>query len=558
MPTFARDQIGTALKKRVEALMKGYRQNVGIIGSSGLGKTDFLSSAYREFSLQPSLICAYVQAESFDFESLVERWTGALLTGYCRSESLPASASDFQGHAGKLEARIPKTVQSISRIRRQLHKEPAASILRDLFALSGVLAQETSKKVILMLDEFQEIGVLPDPDPFAVLGREIMVQTDTLYLVSSSHPERAREIFRDKLSLLFGNFEIMELRPFEFSETVDFISRHFPRTFFSTQQKKLLISLTNGDPLYLDLILDRLKFYLSPETEQYVSDRLLFLAIQEELFDRKGRIALLFERMLDPVLRASKDGGSNLRVLLAVSEGRSRLSEISSCAGRKTAETQKILQRLVHEDRVRKFGTFYVMEDPLFRFWLREVFQKKQRLCVPDEKSVCDELMVSLREKMEVLEHDEKKDVPSRIERLFKEFRNDAVEVETRKLKCPQFLEIAFRPAQGRFCSLAAKGSKDRWVCLVAEQRVSEEDVLSFIEDLKRSRKKIQQKIIFTFEGIDQNAKLMAQAAQVQVWGLRELNSLFGLYDLPKLMMFEDRNFHGSTVGPVAESVYSS
>lgn len=558
MPTFARDQIGTALKKRVEALVKGYRQNIGIIGSSGLGKTDFLSSAYREFSLQPSLICAYVQSESYDFESLVERWIGALLTGFERSESLTVNDADFQGLSGKLETLIPKTLQSISKIRRQLHKEPVPVILRELFALSGLLAQETSKKVILMLDEFQEIGVLPDPDPFAVLGREIMVQKDTLYLVSSSHPERAREIFRDKLSLLFGNFEVMELRPFEFQETVDFIHRHFPKTFFSASQKKLLISLTNGDPLYLDLILDRLKFYLSPETEQYVSDRLLFLAIQEELFDRKGRVALLFERMLDPVLHASKDGGAHLRVLLAVSEGRYRLSEIASCVGRKTADTQKILQRLVHEDRIRKLGTFYVMEDPLFRFWLREVFQKKQKLCVPDEKSVCEGLMVALREKMEMIEHDEKKDVPSRIERLFKEFRNDAVEVETRKLKCPQFLEVAFRPAQGRFCSLSARGHKDRWVCLVAEQQVSEEDVLGFAEDLKRARKKVQQKIIFTFEGIDQNAKLMAQAAQIQVWGLRELNSLFGLYDLPKLMTFEDRNFHGSTVGPLAESVYSS
>ncbi len=557
MPTFARDQIGNVLRKRVEALLKGYRQNVGIIGSSGLGKTDFLATTYRDFSTHPGLVCVYVQADSFDFERLVERWTGAILTGYLLSEGVSAAGCDFADLSAASESRIPKTLQSILHVRRLLRKESSSALLRELFNLSGMLTQECGKKMILMLDEFQQLETLPDADPFALLGREIMVQKDTLYLVSSSHPERAKEIFREKLSLLFGNFEVMELRPFEFKETVDFVARHFPKTHFTEQQKKLLITLTNGDPLYLDLLMDRLKFYLSDQTEQWVSDRLLFLAIQEELIDRKGRIALLFERMLEPVLRAQKDQGPYLRTLLAVSEGRHRLSEIAASINLKSSEAQKILQRLIHEDRITKRGSFYVMEDPLFRFWLREVFQKKQLLCLPDPKSVADALLDAIREKMEALCHDEKKEIPYRIERLFKEFRNDAVEMEARKFRCPHFLEIAFRPAQGRFCSLVAKSQRERWVCLIAEEEVQEEDVLGFMEDLKRSRKKVQQKIIVTLGGIDQNAKLMAQSSQIQLWGLRDLNSLLALYDLPKLISFEGQDLHGSNLGTLAEGVYS-
>lgn len=558
MPTFARDQIGIVFRKRVEALLKGYRQNVGILGSSGLGKTDFLASVHREFSAQPDLICSYVQAECFDFASLVDRWAGALLSGYYASESLEVPAAQDFFHSAFLESRIPRTFHAVQKIRRSVHKEESHLLLADLFALSGLLSAETGKKIILMLDEFQEIGQLAAEDPFGVFGREIMIQKDTLYLVSSSHPERAREIFRDKLSLLFGNFEVMELRPFEFQETVDFIARHFPKTVFSAAQKKLLISLTNGDPLYLDLILDRLKFYLSPETEEYVSDRLLFLAIQEELFDHKGRIALLFDRMLNPVLRQSKEGAGLLRVLLSVASGRHRLSEIASASGRKSSETQKILQKLVHEDRVRKLGGFYVMEDPLFRFWLCEVFERKQKLCIPDEKTVGDGLIEALREKMELIAREEKKSLPARIERLFKEFRNDAVEVETRKMKCPHFLEAVCRPADGRFCVISARGQKERWMGLVAEKQVLEEDVLGFLEDLKLGRKKVHQKIVFALDGIEQNAKLMAQAAQIQIWGLRDLNSLLAVYDLPKLIVFEDRNQHGSSLGSLAESLYSS
>lgn len=558
MPTFARNQIASALRKRVDAHLKGYRQNVGLLGSAGLGKTDLLSAAYREFSAHPNLLCAYVRAESLDFENLADRWAGALLAGYCRSECLQIPDAREFVHSDTLEARIPKTFQMIQKIRRSLHKEPQEALLQNLFALSGVLTQESGKKLILMLDDFQEMGGLPCADPFGLLGREIMVQKDTLYLVSSSHPERAREIFREKLSLLFGNFEVMELRPFDFQETADFISRHFPKTTFSTPQKKLLIDLTNGDPLYLDLILDRLKFYLSPETEEYVSDGLLFLALREELLDHKGRIALLFERILDPLLRQCREGSASLRVLAAVASGRHRLGEIASSAGIKTQEAQKILQKLVHDDHVRKWGTFFLMEDPLFRFWLREVFLRKQKLCVPDESAVGTELLGAMRRRMELMAHEDEKFFFSRVERLFKEFRQDAVEMEARKMKCPQFLEVACHPAEGRFSLLEAKNQKQRWLCLVADRHVLEEDVLALMDLRDKPVKKTQQKIIIALAGIDQNAKLMAQTAKIQLWGLRELNSLLAAFDLPKLMIFEDRKSYGPSLGALAQSLYSS
>ncbi|HXV27516.1 MAG TPA: hypothetical protein VD913_00980, partial [bacterium] len=66
-------------------------------------------------------------------------------------------------------------------------------------------------------------------------------------------------------------------------------------------------------------------------------------------------------------------------------------------------------------------------------------------------------------------------------------------------------------------------------------------------------RKKIQRKILVALAGIDQNAKLMAQEARVQIWDLRSFNTLLDLYNLPKMILMREK--HGSPVGAMAQSV---
>jgi len=131
-------------------------------------------------------------------------------------------------------------------------------------------------------------------------------------------------------------------------------------------------------------------------------------------------------------------------------------------------------------------------------------------------------------------------DITSRAENLFREFRNDVVELNQRKVRFPQFSEIVFRPTNGRVFPLFARNPDVRWICQIASQPVHEEDVSIFIDELKRFRKKVQRKIMITLAGINQNAKLMAQEAEIQLWDLRNFNTLLDLYDLPKMIMMKE------------------
>lgn len=557
MPAFARDHIKSALKKRVDALSRGYRQNVGMTGPLGTGKTHILQQAFKEFSRLPGILCVYVEADAIDYEQLASRWIGALLTGYMSSTGRGSGACELTGLLSACEPFIPQTVQAIHKFMKSRRRDKNHAYAEELFSLSRTLSEETGHKIVLIIDEFQELEKIPVPDPFALLGKEIMIEKDTLYLVSSSKPERARVIFRDKLSLLFGNFEVLQLKPFDFQETVDFLSQRLPRVQLTFRQKKLFFTLTHGEPLYLDLLVDRLKLYLPPQAEQFVSDPMLFLTFQEELYDRRGRIALLFEKLLQPVLRMSKENTPYIRTLLAISEGHHKLSNIASYIERSQADTKKILHKLLQEDRIHKCGSFYTMPDTLFRFWLREVFKRRNFLYYFDKKKVAEDLYTTLRETFERITHEEKRDYPAQVERLFKEFRNDVVEVEGKRWRCPHFTEIIRRPPQGRFTSLSAKNAKSRWFCCIIDECVREEDVLSFLEEIKGCAKKVHQKILITLGGIEQNAKLLAQNAKIQIWNSETLNLLLDLYDLPKIIRFDEGSQYGKAVGPMAEGLHT-
>lgn len=540
MPNFARGEIQEIIKKRIDAFNEGYRQNIGLIGSLGLGKSFHLQLVYNKYSAQEQSICIYVQIESFDYEQMLDRWLGGVLTGFLASTGRENLPSDLASLIQLAEKRIPRTARKVRQLSKQSRRQFNDEAASELFGLTKILAEETEKKVILILDEFQALEHLALEDPFALLGKEIMVQTNTLFLVSSSKPEKARGIFREKLSLLFGNFETIELKPFSILETVSFLQYHFPRTKFTDRQKRLFMHLTDGEPLYLELVLDRLKFYVSSHADQVVSDQLVFLAFQEELFDYRGRLALIFEKKMQPIISQAKDSLPCVRALLAIAEGKRRIPEIAAAIDRKTTEVKKILARLVRTDMVCKQGSFYLIEDALFAFWLTDVYKRRSTLYRPAEKRAGDELYGSLQMIMEKLEHVEQAGLTARLERLLKEFRNDSLEFEGRKWLCPQFNEIVSRPARGRFQTLIAKTSKSRWFCQVAAEFVEEEDVSSFVQEIKATKKRVHQKVIIALKGIDQNARLLAHDSKITLWSLKDINSLLRAYHLTEFVFLDD------------------
>ena len=555
-----REAIQARLQKRVEDIENGYRQNIGILGSSGVGKTQLLCEFFQSISRSDKLLPVYVKAETIDGRQLMQQWMGAVLSAILLDRTLNIPKT-LNGLLREAEPVIPKTVTAVKHLQRLLRQDKNALAVKELWMLSGTLARETGKKVVLMIDEFQALEKLPTADPFLLLGKQMMIDKEVLYVVTSSAIDRAREIFREKLSLLFGNFEVLELAPFGFMEMEQYLATRMPAHRWSSELKKFLFHMTDGEPLYLDLVIHRLEQVEIREFPQTVSAAVLLDAFCQELFDGKGRIALLFEKRLEQCAHLAKYRGPYVRAMLALSHGRHKVIPIAAFIEETVAETQKVLKRLVEDGLVAKSGSLYHIQDFLFRFWLREVFQKRHGAFLPEERMLRKHLFDELSRVLDLCVRMTDEDLGFRVEALLKEFRNEGVEIDQKKISCPQFSEVVLlRHLPHSIFSLVGRGARGRWLYYLSTEWIGEPEIEKVVADAKHLNK-IRHKVLISLGGIDQNARLIAQEAKLQLWNLRQLNALLDLFDQPKIILpshqgiHEPQEIHEPNVGSLAQDL---
>jgi len=529
-----REEIRDTLEKRVQAFLKGYRQNLGLIGVRTVGKTSLVFHFLRTLQ-DPQLIPVYVAASKEPFVFFAQKFMGSLIAGFLRSQNEPVSM-DFKDMIEKSNRWIPRTLKKMSEIKRNIGKDDLSSSFRDMLALTDLLCEESGKKILLVLDNFDFLEGFGLRDPFRELGKAIMLQKNTLYFVASSRIARSREILREKLSLLFGNFEVIELETFDFSTCDLFLSRQISGARFSDVQKKFLFELTDGHPYFFNTLVKRIREHLSTPSEEPLADEVLIDVLEHELYREDGDLYRYFFNLLCDLGRA-RNFHLSLRVLLAVALGHKKYHAIAKYIGEKAGDIKNTLARLGEEEILEKKGSFFTFRLPLFSFWLRQVYQRKEWNFLLDlelpRNAFREEVSALIRKR----EAEEKKELLKRVEELFRKFRNDVIEIDAKKLKCPHFTEVLFKPSNGRVFPVEAKAGNSRWICQVAYKKVMEEDVRSFVQDIERLRSNVQRRILIALEGIELNAKILAKEANIMLWGLRNVNSLLELYDNPKVVL---------------------
>ena len=210
---FDRTYILDLLHRRAASLAAGYRQNIAIIGSELIGKTSIIKQFLRGFSADDTFIL-YLELKDEPFGEFANRFAGTLLYKYLKSHSLrpKETLSELIKQSNRY---IPKTVELINSAldcaKSDSNEEGFSKLLDSLSSLKD----EAKKCCVIIFDEFHNLERLRLPRPFYVLGNKIMVQKDIMYIISSSSVSLARKIIEEKLSLLFGNFETIEVGPFD-------------------------------------------------------------------------------------------------------------------------------------------------------------------------------------------------------------------------------------------------------------------------------------------------------------------------------------------------------
>jgi len=530
---YGREEALELLAKRVQAFQKGYRQNIGFIGDISVGKSSLILHFIRSLKDQ-GLIPVYVRVHPEPFDYFAQKYMGSLLTAFIQSRGIEVP-SEMNVLVSRSKRFIPRTLRKMGEIRKLLVKERWDESLTALLELTQLLHEETGKHIILFLDNFDVLEELTLKDPFSEFGKAMMLQKETLYIVTSNRRRRAQEIFAHKLSLLFGNFEVLPLNPFDFQTSRGFIERRLVNRKCGENIKKFLMELTDGHPYYLATLLSKTEMLLEAEGIDTVSERILSMTLEHEIYRRNGSLHQYFLQRLSNLGRG-RFFYSALKVMSAISMGHKKVPHMARFLKRKADEVKKILTRLVDEEIVYKRGSFYTFQAPLFSFWLQFAYQPRELDFIQDQGLNAKQFLSQVKTLYQKRVEEEQKELNKRVEELFRRFSNDVVEVEAKKLKCPSFSEISFKPSNGRVFPVEAKSPKSRWICQVAHKRVSEDDVRLFVQDIQRLRKKPQRKVLILTEGIEQNATLLAKDSRIMIWHLKNLNALLDLYNRPKVI----------------------
>jgi GTPase SAR1 family protein len=526
-----RSDILQLLTKRIDAFKNQYRQNIAIIGHQALGKTSLILYLIKTIK-DGKIIPIYIHVKSKSFELFAKNFIGVLLYQFLQSEECQ-TYDRFDFLLSKCKEKAPKTAKAITNINKLLKDEAGYDeIYTQLLDLPQVLFDETKKQVLLIFDEFQNLEQYRLSNPFLELSNKIMVQKNTMYLVVSSTIQNSLNILSKKLSLLFGNFEIIKVKPLTASISSKFIQNKLGRITMDELLKNFLINFCGAYPFYLNIVCEQIKKICLEKSISHAGQRELFLCLRETLHDDHGVLNQYFLNKYHAILYTNN---KNLfpAILQAIANGTKKSSQIGKLLNKKSAEINKHLNTLMQKDIISKRGVFNEINDPLFVYWLRFVMTRQQNSFSADRQKAAYNFEQDIQKLLIEFVQESEKIVGQRVKELFELFENDIVELDRKRFMLTHFDSIDLKRNNGS-CFLNARRSKKSWLCCIEKDFIDEAKINYFIDSAKR--KDLLKKIIIALDGIDENAKLKALDAKIWIWNQGTLNKLFTLFEKPRLI----------------------
>lgn len=542
-PWFDRSDLLAAISKRVQGFCAGYRQNLALIGPAGTGKSTLLKR-FLEQELPAGAPLLPVYLEVGEEDNLVEwagRFTRTLLYSILRMHgnlNFPAQIGGLLEDSGSL---VPRTAELARQVLERAEGGRTDEAYDALWDLPALASQETGHRVLLVLEEFHRLRGLPVRDPFRAVGRRIMVQGSTLFLVTSSQPQVACSILREGLSLLFGKFETLEVPPL-----TDAACRRAVRAVLEGAGdpllERILVELAQGQAHRLQLLLEALESR-RPQDAGSVAAPLSVGEVLEGLFlDPGSTLRREFEMRLR-VLPAHRVRPFCIEVLGTVASGMHRLPQISEEAGRSRAEVLRALRILLGLGLVSKRGVFYQVEDRLFGLWMSTAQPALQGAGLAGPEQTRLQFRGSAQRWIRRLEEDSVRPLTERLEELIGQWRGEWVEIEARRTLLPKLAEIRSLPAPFPFGGVVARrsaGGKGGWCAVVWARSLDEAQAGHLVRQLRgQAAWKGYRKVVLATHPVELNARLVLQGGKVRLWDLHVVNALMDLYGLTPIPLPE-------------------
>ena len=515
------------LEKRVTSLKDGYRQNIAIIGDENVGKTSIISKFLANF-YDPRIINVYLEVRPEPLEGFARRFIGALLYNFLLNSGLPLK-EDLDYLVAKSGRYMPKVTEKINFILNELSRRKKINIISELFNLPELIHQETGKFTVLFLDEFHNLEDIGVKNLYREWSKLLMVQKNTLYCLASSRMFKTRLVLSKQLSLLFGNFEIITIEPFDIHTSSRYLDQRVGSLKLNPQLKDFIINFTGGYPLYLELIADALS---KTDPEANLAD-----ILEDLLFNTSG---ILNQRFSNYIKRFLDANASNdyISIFYLIASGRNRIKEIGHILRKQKKDLAIRINYLLELDAITRSGDFLKVNDRLFSYWMRFVYQEKLCSLSFDAKNQKEKFRDNIQDLIAEFAKQSVKPLANRVGELLQLFEDDLVQLERKKIRLHHFREIKPLVFGERFLKdgLLGRCSDALWIMAINSQALTEQDIAEFAKECKRYHHKSQRKIMVTLKEVEPNARLRALEEKIWTWDLNSLNQMLDLFSKPRVI----------------------
>ncbi|MDP8253080.1 MAG: ATP-binding protein [Candidatus Kaelpia aquatica] len=513
------------LKKIKNDYLDGYRRNLAILGPWSIGKTSLILKFIHD-DLGEDLFPIYLNLEE---GFLKESFLGFLLHSLRRFSLVDSNFFiDSAAESGRVIDRDYPAFSSIVRnIELGLKNNNYELLMSSILRLPLLIKKEFKKNSLFVIDEFFGLSKLKLNYWMQILREHIMLDEHALFILMSSDQDRSKSVLNSELSLLFGNFEIMELDKFSYQESRGFIeSRMGKIREMNDVAIDRLITLTAGVPLYLDILTS----WVQENVDRFDSESLI-LVIRENLINNKGFLYRFF--------------GEKLKNYPGVEKFQEFLPFIIEIARGNTKKKSLKKLDLSYADSgysmngfLEKNGSFFRIKDPLFRIWLLYAYSADLM-----------GLGIGFKARMEMLEkeldcvnfgsnlfHSDKPmlEIEAVVKELILKFDNEFIDLSGKRKQLPKILSLE-KESQGQnyvlFC--AKREGAGHWLFLVVSPGFKEQDSYAIIERLKDSQVRFNQKIAIVPNQLeDNNVNLILKTKGFWIWDMEFLTKLCEFYSV--------------------------
>ena len=341
--------------------------NTAIISPRRWGKSSLVNKAIESVSKSDRSIL-FVKINAFKCETpqdFYELFAKRTVEGISSSaEALLSNAKEFISRLlPKLSVSGPAGQYEMS-FGVDLKNNP---IDEDILDLPQQIASKKKKKVVVCIDEFQQIGEFPGTDRFQkILRSHWQEQPDVAYILYGSKKHMMLNIFGEYGSPFYKFGDLMFLPKISGENWIAYIRDRFTQTGKSIPDAVAghLAALVENHPYYVQ----QLAQYSWLRTDKVCSEAIVDASFQGML----DSLNLQFVNLMDSLTEKQRS------FLCAVSDGVGNLSAVETLSRYRlgTSGNIRILKSaLKKRDLIEETGRRVEIQDPVFNRWIQRIYK---------------------------------------------------------------------------------------------------------------------------------------------------------------------------------------